>query len=170
MDSHDCFMTQCYSYSQTKTCDDFGFGNFAHSGDGESVLQGDYAVFNTGNGEKLSYIQATGLALLGCSLVSFHFRCCPPPPSDADIICGSSLTSAVVSCSRLSVDSSRDSGSRDGGGPGGDGNAGTRWKCGRSAPSSTKWRTTSAAFSDQWCRRQMNMVDLGCKIRELHIH
>ena len=31
-------------------------------------LQGDYVGFNTGNGEKIGYSQAAGLALLG------HFR------------------------------------------------------------------------------------------------
>ena len=37
-------------------------------------VQGDYVGLNTGNGE-ITYRQASGLALLGCSLVSLHFLC-----------------------------------------------------------------------------------------------
>ena len=38
------------------------------------ALQGDYVGFNTGSGERLSYSQAGPGQLLGCSLVSIHFR------------------------------------------------------------------------------------------------
>ena len=43
-------------------------------------VQGDYVGLNTGNGEKLSYSQAKPGQLLGCSLVSLHFRCQIPRP------------------------------------------------------------------------------------------
>ena len=45
------------------------------SGCGFAILQVDHEGFNSGNGEKLSYTQAACLALLGCCLVSLHFRC-----------------------------------------------------------------------------------------------
>ena len=58
--------------------------NFTHFG--ANVVQDDYVGFNTGSGEKLSYSQAEPGQLLGCSLVSLHFRWCilqSPVQSDA---------------------------------------------------------------------------------------